>query len=314
MFQGPGSGNGARLAAHPKLDALLFSGRYQTAQAIGAVLADRPELPVMIQAGGKGCGLVINGCDLERAVYETVVSAFISSGQRHNSAGRVIVTRPVFDAFCKGLVRRTKLLRVGYGMQRDVFVGPVISNTARKRFLKYGRGVLKQGHSCLLAGSEAKVDRRGFYLKPAIHWVHWERGDALLGQEPPGPTLLVYQVDDWEEAIALHNRLKFRPAAALFVDPDHTHLKEMKRRIQTGSLNINRGTIGSSIRLPAAGRGCSSNGFSGGLALLRFLSTQRSVLQDTRPFDPQSALPGMRWSELSEALTEVGEAQVTEQA
>lgn len=313
-FQGSGVVNGARLAAHPDLDALLFSGSYRTAQKVGAILGKRPELPMMLQTGGKGCALVIEGCDLERAVYETLVSTFLTSGQRYNSTGRVIVTRTVFDAFCKSLVRRAKMLKVGYGMERETFVGPLISEAMRKKYLKYSQAVHSKGHSALLPAMEAKMDRRGFYVRPAIHWVHWEKGGAFLNDEPPGPTLLVYQVDTWEEAIALHNRLEYRPAAALFVDPSHTYFDEMKRRIVTGSLNINRGTIGSSIRLPSSGRGRASNGFASGLELLRFLSTQRAVLEDTRPFDPQTALPGMRWNDRSEEPTDLGAAQVTEQA
>ena len=313
LFQGPGLGNGERLATHPDLDALLFSGSFRTTQKIQKRLVERPEMPVMTQSGGKGCGLIIEGCDLERAVYETVVSAFITSGQRHNSTGRVIVTRGVFDAFCKAVVRRSKNLRVGYGLERDTFLGPVISDALRKRYLKYNRTVHSKGHSALLPGSEAKVGRRGFYLNPAIHWVHWERGSAFLNDEPPGPTLLVYQVDNWEEAIALHNRLVYRPAAALFVDPEHPYLDEMKQRVETGALNINRGTISSSMRLPSTSRGRSSNGYSGGLELLRFLSTQRSVLEDTRAFDPEVALPGMDWGNLSDEPTDMGAAQETEQ-
>lgn len=314
MFQGSGSGNGERLVTHSGIDALLFSGSYRTSQKIRKALQNRPELPVMLQNGGKGCALVLEGCDLERAVYETVVSTFLTSGQRHNSTGRVIVTRTVFDAFCKALVRRTRLLRVGYGMERETFIGPVVSDTVRKRYLKYSQTVHAKGHSVLLPASEAQVDRRGFYVSPAIHWVHWERGDAFLNDEPPGPTLLVYQVDTWEEAVALHNRLEFRPAAALFVDPSHTYFDEMKRRICTGSLNINRGTIGSSIRLPSTGLGRSSNGMASGLELLRFLSTQRAVLEDTRPFDPQTALPGMNWGDLSDEPTDMTGVQDTEHA
>ena len=191
-------------------------------------LAERPEMPVMTQSGGKGCGLIIEG------VTQSVRSRNRRLGvyhlrSRHNSTGRAFRAR-VFDAFCKALVRRTKHLRVGYGLERDTFLGPVISDALRKRYLKYNRSVHGKGHSALLSGSEAKVGRRGFYLNPAIHWVHWERGSAFLNDEPPGPTLLVYQVDTWEEAIALHNRLVYRPANALFVNPEHPYLRNEAAR------------------------------------------------------------------------------------
>jgi hypothetical protein len=49
------------------------------------------------------------------------------------------------------------------------------------------------------------------------------------------------------------------------------------------------------LRLPSVGLGRSSNGIPGGIDLLRFLSTPRSTLVETRPFDPSQAVPGINW-------------------
>jgi len=308
LFQGSGAGNGSKLVSHPQLDALLFSGSYRTGQLISKATQARPELPVFMQCGGKGCAIVVEGCDMKRAVYETVISSFMTAGQRHNSTSRVIVTKDVFDEFCKRLVRRTGLLQIGYGLERETFMGPVISDLMRKRYFKYCRALQNKGHSPLVSAADVDCGRRGFYVHPAIYWVHWEKGAPFLNDEPPGPTLLLYRVDTWEEAVALHNRLNYRVATSLFVDPEHEYLGEMKSRISTGTLNVNRGTIGSSIRLPATGLGRSSNGIVGGLELLRFLSSPRAVLEDVRPFDPRNALPGMHWMDTSEEPTDMGAA------
>jgi len=126
--------------------------------------------------------------------------------------------------------------------------------------------------------------------------VNARKGQRIVQDEPPGPLLLAYGVEDWEEAVQLHNQLSFRPATALFCDTEHPDLKEMVRRISTGSLNINRGTIGSSQRLPAAGLGRSSNGMSGGVDLLRFLTRPRAMLVERRAFDSNHVVPGVNWA------------------
>ncbi len=296
MVQGSGTGIGQRLASHTGLDALLFSGSFATAMALRRATFERPELPSLYQCGGKGCALVLPGADMDRAVYEVLVGAFLTAGQRHNSTGRVIVHRKLFDAFVDQIVSRAAVLNVGYGFEPDTFVGPVISENFRTRARRYGRALRARGHQVLLEGGNREVPgRKGFYLNPAIYRVFWENGHGFLNEEPPGPSLLVYRVSSWEEAVALHNQLVYRVATSVFVRPDHGALDEILNRLKTGAVNLNRGTIGASLRLPSVGLGRSSNGLPGGIDLLRFLSTPRSTLVESRPFDPHQVVPGINW-------------------
>ncbi|MFK7927036.1 MAG: aldehyde dehydrogenase [Myxococcota bacterium] len=297
LIQGSGAGIGQRLATHPSLDALVFSGTHASAAAIHASLADRPELPTLFHTGGKGTAIVTEGCDLDQAVYEVIVGAYLTAGQRYNSTGRVIVTKRLFDPFCEAMMNRTAGLHVGYAFDENVFMGPVISENVRSRYRRYGRNLEAAGHTALLTAENLdSTPRRGFYAAPSMYWVNGRKGQRFLHDEPPGPLLLAYRVEDWEEAVQLHNQLSFRPATALFCDTEHADLKEMVRRISTGSLNINRGTIGSSQRLPAAGLGRSSNGLSGGVDLLRFLTRPRAMLVERRAFDANHVVPGVNWS------------------
>ena len=132
-------------------------------------------------------------------------------------------------------------------------------------------------------------------MNPAIYEVNWENGHGFLNDEPPGPSLLVYKVGSWEEAVALHNQLVYRVSTSLFLAPESTYIDELANRLKTGSLNVNRGTIGASLRLPAVGLGRASNGIPAGIDLLRFLSTPRSTLVERRAFDPSQAVPGTNW-------------------
>jgi succinylglutamic semialdehyde dehydrogenase len=296
LVQGSGTGIGQRLSTHPGIDALLFQGSYSSAVAIHKALSERPELPVLSQCGGKGAAIVLDGCSLDQAVYECIVGAYLTAGQRHNSTARVFVTKAIFDAFCDKLVRRAAAVNIGYGFDETVFMGPVISENVRSRYRRFGRALVAAGHTALLEAHDLDIaEKRGFYVNPALYWVNGRRSDTFLGEEPPGPVLLLYKVEDWQEAVQLHNQLSYRAAAALFVDPEHPDLAEMVRRLRTGALNINRGTIGSSQRLPSAGLGRASNGIASGIELLRFLARPRAMLVERRPFDASHIVPGVNW-------------------
>lgn len=296
LIQGSGAGIGQRLATHPGLDALLVSGTYKTASAIRRATVNRPELPVLFESGGKGSAIVLEGCDLDRAVYETMVGAFLTAGQRHNSTARAIVTSSVFDAFVARLVEKAGQISVGYGADPGTFMGPVISENVRKRYRRYILALKEAGHTPLLEGGSTKVSyRKGFYVNPGVYQVHWEQEANFLNEEPPGPVLLVYKVDNWQDAIALHNKLVYRISTSVFVPLNHEELPDMLSRLKTGAINLNRGSIGSSLRLPSVGLGRSSNGLPAGIDLLRFLSVPRATLVEFRPFDPNYCVPGINW-------------------
>ena len=305
MVQGPGAVIGQRLVTNPGVDAVVFTGSYGTARTVHQLMQRRPELPVVYQCGGKGTAIVLDDAEIDRAVYEIVVGAFLSAGQRHNSTGRVLVTDAVYDAFIDALIRRTDGLVVGPAHQLDTFVGPLISEALRARYRRFARALTAAGQQALReAGHESPGGLRGFYARPAIYRIHWESGQALLDEEPPGPMLLVYRVSSWEEAVSLHNQQAFRIATSVFVHPESAAVPELRDRLRTGALNVNRGTIGASLRLPAVGLGRSSNGHGAGLDLLLTLTTPRSQLVESRPFEGLVHLPGMNWEQATDSGSE----------
>lgn len=295
MVQGPGAVVGQRMVLNPGVDALVFTGSYGTAATLRGLLKDRPNLPVVLQTSGKGTAIVLDDAEVERAVYEVMVGAFLTAGQRHNSTGRVIVTEAIYDRFVELLVRRTQRIEVGYGFHDNVFMGPVISENLRARYRRYGRVLASRGHETLVEPSAAPSTFRGFYCRPSVMRVNWDNGHPFLNEPPPGPMLLVYKVANWQEAAALHNQTAYRLATSVFTRFDSPILSEFADRLRSGALNINRGTIGASLRLPTVGLGRSSNGVSGGLELIHAMTAPRAMLVESRPFEGMPVLPGTRW-------------------
>lgn len=297
MVQGPGSVVGHRLATHLDVDVVLFTGALETARTLARLTHERPELPMLLQCGGKGTALVLDDAEMDRAVYEVMVGAFLTAGQRHNSTGRVIVTDAAYDEFVERLVQRTRNLTVGYGFEAGVFMGPLISENLRTRFRRFSRGLVGMGHSMLLESEPPTGTGRGFYVRPCIVGMKWESANPVLESEPPGPTLLVYRASDWQQAVALHNQVEARIATSVFANANSPVLPEVRERLRTGAMNINRGTIGASLRLPSVGLGTSSNGIVGGLGLLDTLTHPRSQLTEIRAFEGLPKLPGIRWED-----------------
>lgn len=301
LLQGSGSVIGNRLLTHPGLDAVVFHGSYDTSREVRRALLERPDLPAFYQCGGKGISIVLDDADLDRAVYEVLVGACLSTGQRHNSTARVIVSDKIYDSFVENLCARTQRVRIGYGFETGNFMGPLVSESMRSRFYKYCTALQSRGHQPLLDGLPLEVQGyRGCYVRPGIYRVFWENGHPFFNDEPPGPVILLYRVKGWEEAVHLHNQALFRLVASIFTRVDNPALPELRDSLKTGSININRATVGSSLRLPASALGRSSNGFAVGLDLMRVLTYPRASIVEPRSFDPHNLVPGIHWGALNE--------------
>ncbi len=298
LVQGPGSATGQRLVSHPGLDALVFTGSFEVARDIRRATVERPELSAVYQCGGKGLAIVCEDANTERAVYELVVGAFLSAGQRPNSTARAIVVGRAWDAVVPEIVRRAQRLRIGYGTDENVFMGPMASESSRSRFRRYCRALTAKGHVALLDGDVLELSsHRGNYVTPGVYRVNHDKGAPFLNEEPPGPVLLIYKALDIDEAIDLHNRAVYRPVTSVFTRPDNTALAELREQLRTGALHVNRSTIGSSVRLPSAPQGRSSSGLAGAMDLVRALTYPRAATIESRRFEPARVVPGLSWND-----------------
>jgi acyl-CoA reductase-like NAD-dependent aldehyde dehydrogenase len=169
MIQGSGSVVGQKLITHPGVGALLATCSFKTSMAVRRAVFERPELPVVYETGGKGIAIVLADANLEQAVYEVMVGAFLTAGQRHNSTGRVIVEDAIYDGFVQRLVERSTKIEIGYGFRDNVFMGPLISENLRTRFRKYNRAVGARGtRLCSRVGHSIPGPTGAFTSPPAF--------------------------------------------------------------------------------------------------------------------------------------------------
>lgn len=283
LVQGPGSVTGARLCNHPGLRALLFTGRYETALQLRLATAHRPELPMLLQAGGKGTALILDEGDLNRAAREVALGACLTAGQRHDSTARAIIDASVWDRVVPMILDEARKVRPAWPGDDNAFMGPLASDALRQRFRAFCGAVETAGHHVMLPSTATGPEgRRGYWATPFVAHVNWQDGHPFLDEEPPGPSLLLYKVDGWEDAVALHNALASRPSTAVFLAPENEAFDEVLTRLESGSVHIHRGTLGTSIRLAPVAYGRSSNGVAGDVDLVRFLAPYRATLVDTR--------------------------------
>ena len=84
--------------------------------------------------GGKNPTIVTKYADLEKAAEGVMRAAFGYGGQKCSACSRVYVQKNIADKFIDKLVEKTKSLKVGLPWEKDVFLGPIINESAKKKF------------------------------------------------------------------------------------------------------------------------------------------------------------------------------------
>jgi acyl-CoA reductase-like NAD-dependent aldehyde dehydrogenase len=280
IVHGGGSVVGERLVKHPDVPLISLTG----SREVGIKTAENgaPFLKhIHLELGGKNAIIVMDDADVDLAVDGILWSAFGTSGQRCTAASRVIVGSKVYEPLQSKLVERTEHLKLGYGLEEDVDVGPVINRSALDKIHSYTE--IGQGEGAkLLTGGEIATENgldKGFFYRPTIF------GDVdpemrIAQEEIFGPTTALIRATDIDEAIRAANSVEFGLSSSIFTRDVNKAFRAM-RDLNTGITYINAGTTGAEVHLPFGGTKATGNGHrEAGQAALDFYTEWKSIYVD----------------------------------
>jgi len=280
IVHGGGSIVGERLVKHPDVPLISLTG----SREVGIKTAENgaPFLKhIHLELGGKNAIIVMDDADVDLAVDGILWSAFGTSGQRCTAASRVIVGSKVYEPLQSKLVERTEQLKLGYGLEEDVDIGPVINRSALDKIHSYTE--IGQGEGAkLLTGGEIATENgldKGFFYRPTIF------GDVdpemrIAQEEIFGPTTALIRATDIDEAIQAANSVEFGLSSSIFTRDVNKAFRAM-RDLNTGITYINAGTTGAEVHLPFGGTKATGNGHrEAGQAALDFYTEWKSIYVD----------------------------------
>lgn len=242
--------------AKADVNGVLFTGSTATGKALHAQFGGRPEILVALEMGGNNPLVFHSADDVAAAVHETLLSAFVGTGQRCTCARRLIVIDgPQSGQFIASLVESAKQLVSGpYDQDPAPFMGPVISLKEAKRLLDAQTSLQKLGGKSLL--EMRQNDASLPFVSAAIIDMTGVKG--VPDEEYFGPLLQLYRVKNAEEALWHANNSSFGLSAAVLTS-DQAVFQELSSKIHAGLVNWNRQTTGASGAGPFGGVGVSGN-------------------------------------------------------
>lgn len=270
LLQGDGR-SGQALVTDAGVDGVFFTGSWETGRRIQDMLADEPQKILALEMGGKNAAIVLADANFENAVNDTFTGAYMTTGQRCNATSRILVEKKIAGKFLDAFLKKVDAVRIGYGADPGVFMGPMASKKGHDRALESAAKARGEGFEVIRAAgpfpnpfdpAQGK-SKRGYYLKPSVHRrIGGPAGPVREGtyadEEALGPDTAIYVVKNLEEAIALNNRPPYGLVASVFTR-SRTKFEKVLREAQDGVVNWNVATVRSSSRLPFGGLKRSGN-------------------------------------------------------
>jgi acyl-CoA reductase-like NAD-dependent aldehyde dehydrogenase len=250
LVMGSGRQVGARLAAHPLVAALSFSGSAATGTQVRHAGVAR-EARVQVASGGPNALVVLNDADFDGAVEAALSGAFGAAGQSGSASARLIVERRVFEPFVEALKAKLAALRVDHALKRGTGMGPVANAEQFERTLDYVRTGREEGAQLIHGGRRLERATRGYYFEPALFIA--EPAHRIAREEVFGPLAAVLAADDYEHALHLANDVPSALCAGICTR-SLNHARHFRRHAQCGTVTINLPTTAVDHHAPAGGR------------------------------------------------------------
>ncbi len=274
IVTGLGEVAGAALSRHPGINFVSFTGSPQVGRLVQEAAAAH-HVPVVLELGGKSPQVVFADADLDAAALTVCKAIVQNTGQTCSAGSRVIIERPIFDAFTERVARHFEALRIG-APQDDPDLGPVVNATQQRRVLEFIENAHRDGLKMLAQAQPSASLAGGFFVPPTV-FGPVAADNALVCNEVFGPVLAAQVFDTEEEAVALANGTEFGLVAGVWTR-DGARQQRMARRIVSGQVFINCYGAGGGVELPFGGTKRSGHGREKGLMALDEFSTTKTIV------------------------------------
>ncbi|MCR9198632.1 MAG: aldehyde dehydrogenase family protein [Planctomycetaceae bacterium] len=273
VVTGFGQEIGDALTGDPRVRMVTFTGSTVTGRHI-AERCGRLGKRVTLEMGGRNPLVVLRDADLQLAVQNAVIGAFLFQGQICMSSSRLIVEQAVADDFLRALTARAETLGHGDLREPATMIGPIINQRQRQRIRRHLEDAVARG-ARVVTGNVWQGNR----LLPTI--LTEVPDEAVLQREETfGPVTTVSVVADAQAALKAANATCFGLSASVFTQ-DLSQALTFAESLEAGMVHVNAGTIQEEAHVPFGGVGDSGFGREGTDAAIEEMTQWKWITMQT---------------------------------
>jgi malonate-semialdehyde dehydrogenase (acetylating)/methylmalonate-semialdehyde dehydrogenase len=276
---------------HPGIEGICFVGSTPVARDVIYRRCGDTGKRCLAQAGAKNFAVVMPDADLDRTIAACMTSYFGNTGQRCLANANLVIVRQdlteqEFKAFYQTVVDKfvaaaTKI-RIGYGLDESVQMGPLRDPGKKQRVLGYIEKGIEEGATLRLDGRSFELVAdlpRDAFIGPSVF--EDVTPDMVIAREEIfGPVANMMKAATLDEAIDMIHGNPFGNAASIFTG-DGGWAREFRYRVECGNIGVNVGIAAPMAFFPFSGMKDSFFGtlHGQGQEAIRFFTESKMVIE-----------------------------------
>ena len=280
-----GSETGSALLEHRDIVGITFVGSTPVGRDVIYKRCGETGKRVIAQCGAKNHLVVMPDCDVERTIAAMMTSFFGNAGQRCLAAANCVVVGEDDDfyrRFVARVVERAGEIRVGYGLDESIQMGPLRDAEKKSRVVGYIETGIEEGADLVLDGRVPEI--QGAYpdtcfLGPTI-FENVNPNSTIGREEIFGPVMSIMRAPSLSEALRITNESAFGNGHSIFTR-DGRAAREFAYNVESGNVGVNVGITAPMAFFPFSGMKDSFYGVlhTQGREAVRFFTESKVIIQ-----------------------------------
>src|SRR4051812_48722566 len=162
ILPGPGASLGERIATHPGIDKISFTGETRTGAKLLKLGADDIKR-ITLELGGKSPNIIFADADIAKAAAQAVKAGVGNAGQSCSARTRVFVERSAAENFTEAFAKAARAARVGDPLDAKTEIGPLVSQAQWQTVDGYVDLGKSEGCSVVTGGARPEGLANGAY-------------------------------------------------------------------------------------------------------------------------------------------------------
>lgn len=231
---------GKTLCESTQVDKISFTGSTRVGKLLMSQSAATLK-KVSMELGGNAPFIVFDDADVDAAVENAMACKFRCAGQTCISLNRLFVHERVYDEFVEKFAAKVRELRVGYGLEPGVNIGPLVNEAGQQKAFDHVSAMEKAGSHVLVGGHKGE----GLFFEPTVVLAAPNSHPPTDEEETFGPVAVVYKFGSEEEVIRAANDVRVG-LAGYFFSRDIQRCFRVAEALHVGMVGVNTGLISSS--------------------------------------------------------------------
>ncbi len=192
---------------------------------------------VTMELSGHSPFIVFDDVNLDKVTDMAIFAKFRNNGQVCISPSRFYIHESKKEDFTNLMIKKTKKLKIGNGMDKDTVLGPL---TTKKRLEEIENLVditKKEGAKILLGGKRPPGFNKGYFYEPTI-FDDVNDNFTIMNQEPFGPLVPILSFKDFDEVVKRANSNDLGLASYVYTNNlEKAH--RVSEMMETGTVAVN---------------------------------------------------------------------------